>query len=244
MSEHVIITGHSRGLGAALANAWLDLDATVFGVARHGNAALKAAYPAHFQEMLADLADVDALMHVARSNAFREFCRESKRLWLFNNAGTVQPASVLGEQDADAIVQAVHLNILAPILLANAVVAAAGAKTQVNIVHIGSGAAATAYPGWSIYGASKAALKQHARVGLMENTQTRIVCIAPGVVDTAMQAEIRNDAGFPLRDRFQHLHDSGTLQDADDTAIKIVSYCLSHEFGQEAAVDVRQILGS
>ncbi|MDO5089993.1 MAG: SDR family NAD(P)-dependent oxidoreductase [Cardiobacteriaceae bacterium] len=243
MSEHVIITGHTRGLGAALANAWLDLDANVFGIARRSNSELKNAYPAHFQEMRADLGDSNALMHVARSNALRDFCRDSKRLWLFNNAGSVQPAKVLGEQDNNAIIHAVHLNILAPLLLANAVVAAAGAKTQVNIVHIGSGAAATAYPGWSIYGASKAALKQHARVGLMENTQTRIVCIAPGVVDTDMQTEIRSDTRFPLRDRFQHLHDSGTLQDADDTAIKIVSYCLSHEFGQEAAVDVRQILG-
>lgn len=241
MSEYVIVTGHSRGLGAALANAWLDCGASVFGVARQSNAALKAAYPAHFQEMCVDLADPQAVLRLAHSNAWREFCRESKRLWLFNNAGTVQPAKLLGEQDNEAIVQAVNLNILTPMVLANAAVAAAGPKAQVNVVHIGSGAAHTPYPGWSVYGASKAALNQHAQTAMLESTQTRVVCMAPGVVDTDMQAQIRNDATFPMRERFQYLHDNGNLQQAEDTAVRIVSYCLSQQFGQEAVVDIRRI---
>lgn len=241
MNEFVIVTGHSRGLGAALANAWLDCGANVLGIARQGNPALQAAYPEQFCEVALDLADSQALMSWLQGTTFQTFCRESDRLWLFNNAGTVQPAALLGKQHPEAIHAAVNLNILAPLLLSNAMAAAAGEQGQVNIVHISSGAAATAYPGWSVYGAGKAALNQHARTALIEDTQTRIVAIAPGVVDTAMQEEIRNDAGFPLRERFVQLHGSGALQDADDTAIKIVSYCLSHEFGQQALVDVRHM---
>lgn len=239
MAEHVIITGHSRGLGAALARVWLDWGANVLGIARHGNPGLAAEFPGQFQEKTLNLSETVRLTAWLESPKFRDFCGQGKRLWLFNNAGTVQPAARLGEQDNLLIQQAVHLNILAPLLLANSV--AALAKGEVNIVHISSGAANTAYPAWSIYGAGKAALNQHARVALMENTQTRVVAIAPGVVDTEMQAEIRNDPAFPMRGRFRQLHENGELQNAEDTAIKIVSYCLSDDFAMEAVVDVRKM---
>lgn len=237
--EHVIITGHSRGLGEALARVWMDWGANVLGISRHGNPALAAAFPGQFSEKSLNLAEITRLTAWLESPTFHDFCRQGKRLWLFNNAGTVQPAARLGEQDAIAIRQAVNLNIMAPLLLANAVVASA--KGEVNIVHISSGAATTTYPAWSIYGASKAALNQHARVALMENTQTRVVALAPGVVDTDMQAEVRNDPAFPMRGRFQQLHDNGELQNAEETAIKIVSYCLSDDFALDAVVDIRKI---
>lgn len=238
--ENVIITGHSRGLGAALAEAWLDWGANVLGIARQGNPELAQAFPGQFSEKLMNLAESNRLIAWLESPTFRDFCQTGKRLWLFNNAGTVQPAARLGEQENLLIQQAVNLNITAPLLLANAV--AHAGKGEVNIVHISSGAANTAYPAWSIYGASKAALNQHARVALGEDTQTRVVAIAPGVIDTDMQAEIRNDPAFPLRGRFQNLLDNGELQSAEETAIKIVSYCLSHEFGAQAVVDVRDMV--
>lgn len=238
--EYVIITGHSRGLGAALAAAWLDWGANVLGISRHGNAELAEAFPGQFSEKLINLAETNRLMAWLQSPTFKEFCNAGKRLWLFNNAGIVQPMARLGEQESTLIQQAVNVNITAPLLLANAV--AAAAKGEANIVHISSGAATTAYPAWSIYGASKAALNQHAHVALSEDTQTRVVAIAPGIVDTGMQEEIRSDTAFPLRGRFQNLHDSGALQSAEETAIKIVSYCLSHEFGAQAVVDVRDMI--
>lgn len=237
--EHVIVTGHSRGLGAALAAVWLDWGANVMGIARQGNPELAAAFPEQFQEKTLNLCETTRLLAWLESPTFRRFCEQGKRLWLFNNAATVQPAACLGQQDGQEILQAVHLNIAAPLLLANAVVA--HAKGEVNIVHISSGAATTAYPAWSIYGASKAALNQHARVALMENTQTRVVAMAPGVVDTDMQAQVRNDTAFPMRGRFQQLHDNGELQSAEETAIKMVSYCLSDDFALDAVVDIRHI---
>jgi len=172
---------------------------------------------------------------------FRHFCAEAERLWLFNNAGTVAPSAPLGTQDDEQIALTVNLNITAPLLLSNAVVAEARRPDNVNIVHIGSGAGRKAYPGWSIYGASKAALDRHAASAANEERGVRIVSLAPGTVDTAMQEGMRRDPHFPLREHFAKIHADGGLQNANDTALKILAYCLSEQFGREAIVDIRSI---
>ena len=233
----VIITGHSNGLGAALAAAWLAIGARVIGLARGNNPALAATYPSQLQETALDLADTEAVRAYSRSDVLREICQEADTLWLFNNAGTVAPSAPLGAQPDSDITHAINLNITAPLLLANAVLA--HARDRVRIVHISSGAARKPYPGWSIYGASKAALDRHAADASAEGV--RIVSLAPGVVDTAMQAGMRNDAAFPLREQFAALHADGKLQSASDTAAKILAYCQSDAFAREPIADIRTL---
>ena len=233
----VIITGHSHGLGAALAAAWLQHGARVLGLARRNNPELAAAYPGQLHETAIDLADPQAVLDYSRSDAFRHTCQTAETLWLFNNAGTVAPSAPLGTQPDDAITHAVNLNITTPLILANAVLAHARDRDNVRIVHISSGAARKPYPGWSIYGASKAALDRHAADAAAEGV--RITSLAPGVVDTAMQAGMRADPAFPLRAQFAALHADGKLQSASDTAAQILAYCQSDAFAREPVTDIR-----
>lgn len=233
----VIISGHSHGLGAALAAAWLKHGARVLGLSRRNNPALAAAYPGQLQEIAIDLADPQAVLDYSRSDAFRHTCQTAETLWLINNAGTVAPSAPLGAQPDDVIIHALNLNITAPLLLANAVLAHARDRDNVRIVHISSGAARKPYPGWSIYGASKAALDRHAADAAAEGV--RITSLAPGVVDTAMQAGMRADPAFPLRAQFAALHADGKLQSAAATAAKILAYCLSDQFAREPVTDIR-----
>ena len=237
MNPTVIITGHSYGLGAALAAAWLETGACVIGLARSNNAALAATHSGQLHETSIDLADPPAVLAYTRSDAFRHICQEADTLWLFNNAGTVAPSAPLGAQADDDITHALNLNITAPLLLANATVA--HARERVRIVHISSGAARKPYPGWSIYGASKAALDRHAADAAAEGV--RIVSLAPGVVDTAMQAGMRADPAFPLREQFAALHADGKLQSASDTAAQILAYCQSDQFAREPIADIRTL---
>ena len=61
-------------------------------------------------------------------------------------------------------------------MLAGAVASARALKTECRILHMSSGAGRSAYPGWSVYCATKAALDQHARaVALDHNINLRIV---------------------------------------------------------------------
>ena len=96
MNPTVIISGHSHGLGAALAAAWLQYGARVLGLARRNNPELAATYPGQLQETAIDLSDPQAVLNYSRSDAFRQTCQAAEILWLINNAGTVAPSAPLG----------------------------------------------------------------------------------------------------------------------------------------------------
>ena len=143
-----------------------------------------------------------------------------------------------------AVMQAVALNVAAPLALADAWVAATAGVPDRRIVHISSGAARNAYAGWSVYCATKAALDMHARaVQLDAVAGLRIESLAPGVIDTGMQAHIRaTDASqFPLVGRFQGLHRDGALQSPSDVARRLLAHVLGDAFGAEAVRDLRDL---
>jgi hypothetical protein len=134
------------------------------------------------------------------------------------------------------------LNVATPLMLA-AAVAKLGQGKQCRILHISSGAASSAYPGWSVYCASKAALDHHARaVQLDAQAGVRICSLAPGVIDTDMQAQIRATPTerFPLRQRFVDLKRQGGLAAPADCAARIVDFLLSEQFGEQPVDDVRK----
>jgi hypothetical protein len=236
--KKLIITGHTRGLGRALAELYLQRGWQVLGLAR-GRADMVSP---KLRQVRIDLADGAALAAWLSSGLLRDFLADSGSILLANNAGTVSPNALLGRQRPSEILSAVALNVSAPLLLSNAVLAARPARVPLDILHIGSGAGRKNYPGWSVYGATKAALDHHARCVAAEGHENvRITCLAPGVVDTAMQGEIRaaDEADFPMRPRFAALKEGGGLQSAEETAAKIAAYVESARFGEEAAADIR-----
>ena len=243
MTERVVLTGHSGGLGAALARCWLASGAAVLGLSRRKNASLHEQYRETLREVSLDLADPVALADWLRGPTLAAFCHGAERVWLFNNAATVAPGKVVGEQEREQVARAVNLNVSAPLLLTEALFSASDEKTRLRVVHIGSGAGREKrYPGWSCYGATKAALDQHARVAAAEgNARLQIVSLAPGIVDTAMQREIRGNRDFPLWQRFAALKKNGALQSATETAEKIFAYCYSEAFAEQALADIRAL---
>ena len=139
---------------------------------------------------------------------------------------------------------AVALNVSAPLVLADALVAATAGCGDRRIVHISSGAARNPYAGWSVYCATKAALDMHARaVQLDAVAGLRVASLAPGVIDTDMQAQIRASAegDFPLRERFEALKRDGQLASADDVARRLVAHVLSDAFGADHTPDLRNL---
>lgn len=236
--DKLIITGHTRGLGRALAELYLQRGWQVLGLAR-GRADMVSP---KLRQVRIDLADGAALAAWLSSGLLRDFLADAGSILLANNAGTVSPNALLGRQRPSETLSAVALNVTAPLLLANAALAARPARVPLDILHIGSGAGRKNYPGWSVYGATKAALDHHARCVAAEGHENvRIACLAPGVVDTAMQGEIRaaDEADFPMRPRFAALKEDGGLQSAEETAAKIAAYVESARFGEEAAADIR-----
>jgi benzil reductase ((S)-benzoin forming) len=238
-----ILTGHTRGLGAAIAANLLSRHIAVLGISRNRNAELEKQFPGALQQAAVDLGDSTALARWLDSGALQHFIAGGRQVMLINNAGTVQPVGPIASQDAAAIARSVGLNVMAPLMLAGAVAAAGRDAGEVRILHVSSGAARNAYPGWSIYCATKAALDQHARaVALDQTPYLRICSLAPGVIDTDMQAAIRATPleRFPLRERFEGLKRDGQLSSPVDCAGRLVDYLLSDQFGQTPVADLRE----
>lgn len=222
-----IVTGDSRGLGAALAAQLSEAGAEVLGISRTSGAAV-------------DLSDPGALTAWLDGGELAAFLDGASDIVLINNAGTVAPSEVVGQADPAAIVAAVNLNVTAPLLLTDAVLRLRPKGATVRVVHISSGAARRAYPGWAVYCATKAALDQHAQALAAENQDgVRVASIAPGIVDTDMQGDIRASDGFPLRDRFVAYKQEGSLVAPDDAARQVLAIVGSPGFGEEVIADVR-----
>jgi benzil reductase ((S)-benzoin forming) len=220
----VIVTGGSSGLGRSLlASAPADAVGLV-DVSRSGPPSLGREV-AH---VAADLADPGSWSDVATHLGRLVESREATRVTLFHAAGTLEPIGFAAEVEQEAYRRSVLLNSAAGQVLGAAFLAAVRGRADVRreLVLLSSGAARTSYPGWSAYGAGKAALDHWARTAAAEQEQrggVRVLSVAPGVVATPMQAHIRaTDAtDFPPVERFRRLHDDGELEDPDEVADRL-----------------------
>lgn len=232
-----IVTGHSKGLGEGIAAALLAQGIPVLGVSRG-----RAAQPARgLSEAEVDLSDSAALSAWLGGPVLHDFLQDTGTILLINNAGTVQPVGPLHDQDPLQVLRAVTLNVAAPLALAAAVVEVRG-DALCKILHISSGAGRSAYPGWSVYCATKAALDRHAEAVLLDgDASVRCVSLAPGVIDTGMQGEIRSATPeqFPMLERFIAMKEEGALQSAQTTGEQIVHFLMAGDFGSVAVADIR-----
>jgi sepiapterin reductase len=243
----VVLTGASRGIGAALARQLAKPATRLITLARRQDADL-AAYAAaqgtQLEQIAVDLSDTAAATAVAARLA-AELPRDASRYVLVNNAGTVSPVTSVDKlDDAAAINQALNLNVVAVMLLTSRFLAATqGLKADRRVLNISSGAGRNPTAGWGVYCATKAALDMYTRVAKQEQSAdgARLVSLAPGVVDTDMQVAIRSSdpSAFPALPRFQDLHASGKLASPEDVAARIAAYLERDDFGATEVDDIR-----
>lgn len=237
-----ILTGHSKGLGLGIAQALLAQGHPVLGLSRTENTALQQQFPALLQQSAVDLSDKQALDSLIQGKLLEKFIENTTLLLLINNAGLVTPIGPLSAQNPVRIADSIHLNVTAPMVLSAALARLRKGTLELRVLHVSSGAGRSAYPGWSVYCATKAALDMHAQaVQHDRQTSVKICSLAPGVIDTDMQAQIRQSdvALFPDKQRFIELNESGSLASPVITGERIVNYLLAPEFGTVAVDDLR-----
>ena len=230
-----IVTGGSTGIGSEIARqAATDSHEVIVVSRRPGpvghHVPIDLSQPAGWSTFGATVADV--------------FLR-ADQVEIFHCAGTLSPIGFAGETDSDAYRANVLLNSAAPQILGEAVLREAMSRSvAVTLVMITSGAARNPYPGWSAYGAGKAAMDQWVRITGEEQRirgGVKVVGIAPGVVDTPMQAEIRatDESRFPSVQRFRDQHSDGALLDPAEVARRIRAVIDQLDSG--AVVDLRDL---
>jgi hypothetical protein len=239
-----IVTGHTRGLGAAIAAKLLGRGIAVLGLARAHHPDLASRHPELLEQVGIDLADSAALAQWISGGALDAWLSDAGTALLVNNAGVVQPIGPLQTQDVATVASAIALNVAAPLMLSAAFAARCRKGTDCRILNVSSGAGRNAYPGWSVYCATKAALDHHARAVVLDKSPgVRICSLAPGVIDTDMQAEIRSTGveRFPMRERFEAMKREGALASAEDCAGRIVDHLLGDAFGAVPVADLREL---
>lgn len=238
-----IVTGHTRGLGAVIATQLLARGVRVPGIARGRSPAPSETGGGGLTQVQLDLADARALTSWLDGGELARFVGGARTALLVNNAGLLQPIGPLEAQSPDAVSHAVAVNTGAALALSAAFASATGDVPDRRILHVSSGAGSNAYAGWSVYCATKAALDHHARAVALDGTpRLRIGSVAPGVIDTDMQAEIRatTEDLFPDRERFVSLKREGQLRSPDEAGRAVVELLLSEAFGRQAVTDLRR----
>jgi benzil reductase ((S)-benzoin forming) len=220
MAELVWISGASSGIGRALVETVPWPSARVIGISRRPVPGISY--------LAVDLADPASWDEVGASFQRELAGFEGDRVVFVHAAGTLDPIGFAGEVDTAAYARNVLLDSASPQVLGHMFLAAAGPFTEArrHLVMLTSGAARTAYPGWSSYGAAKAAVDQWVRtVGAEQELRggIQVVAVGPGTVDTGMQNLIRAtaEADFPQRQKFLDLHEAGRLAPPAEVAARM-----------------------
>ena len=246
----VIVTGASKGLGAAFVEQLLSPDRRVIGISRSPNVALATLARdkgAWLDWYLQDLADVDATDRLATS-----ICdgmpRDAARYSLVNNAALADPVGPVASIEAAPLVAAMNVNLVATILFCARFLAATdGLDADRRILNISSGSGRRPMDGNGVYSATKAGMDIFSRCLKAEQEArpkgrpARVVSLAPGVVDTDMQTQMRSRGrdAFPQADYFEKMKNDGVLVAPDDAARKILGYLDRDDFGATEIDDVR-----
>ncbi|OCT10529.1 hypothetical protein A8709_12075 [Paenibacillus pectinilyticus] len=242
-----IITGGSKGLGAAIIRQLLEQGAAVHYMSRSENqtlrqAALRVEGQLTFHAYdLAQTEGLDSLMERILTN-----CDGVSSITLINNAGMLEPMTSIGRADPNDLQRSLQVNLVAPAVLTNSFIRLTQAwPIMKRVVGISSGAGRKPYPGWGAYCTAKAGLDMLTRcVGVEQLNQPHpvVICsVAPGVVDTEMQREIRaaSEEDFPQVSRFTRLHEQGELRSPEDTAQQLIHLLRTNAFEQGEIADLR-----
>ncbi|HEY9105666.1 MAG TPA: SDR family NAD(P)-dependent oxidoreductase [Roseateles sp.] len=228
-----IVTGSSRGLGAGLVRQLARPGNTVLGIARKADPALLA------EQWTLDLAD--PLPAAERLQAWLRAHTGWQSATLVNNAALLSAPGPLAATDLAELSAALRVGLEAPALLSRVFLAGTAGMPVRRILNISSGLGRRAMAGSAGYCAVKAGLDHLSRALALEEPGVGIVSLAPGVIDTDMQVQLRSadPERFPEQTRFQSLKDGSQLQTADDTAAAIVRFLMRPDFGKTVVTDIR-----
>ncbi|MEB2786442.1 SDR family NAD(P)-dependent oxidoreductase [Algoriphagus persicinus] len=234
----LILTGHSKGLGRAILDIFLEKDE--YDIIAISRTKLELNHP-RLNEISIDFGELEVLENQL-SELFPQ--GEFTEIILINNAGWIGEIKPVGSLQVKEMRTHVNINLLSPMYMTNAFVSAyKNSKARKIICNISSGAASKPVEGWAEYCSTKAAIAMFTMVAAKENTDSlfRFFSVAPGIIDTQMQEEIRQADGldFPQIERFKSYKDSGDLSTPEAVAAKICYLLENENEFQEVIQDVR-----
>jgi len=194
----VLVTGASRGIGAASARVFAAAGANVALLARSGEA-IGALAEEIGERALPLLCDVSSFEQV-RAAVEATLAAFGRLDVLVNNAGVLEPIARMEDADPQAWGQVIDINLKGVFYAMQAAYPAMLAQGGGTILTLSSGAAHSALEGWSAYCASKAGAAMLTMCADREwrGKGVRVMGLSPGTVATDMQARIRASGINPV----------------------------------------------
>jgi len=248
----VILTGASRGLGLAMAGQLLAADTQLLTLSRHPADALQgqaAAAGAGLTQWAVDLAGAVALVDRLAGWLQRHAPTPGEpppAVRLIHNAALLTPPGPADDLPAADLAAALRVGLEAPLVLSAAFLRVTrdwGGDRR--LLFISSGLGRRAMAGSAAYCAIKAGMDHLARALALDEAAhaagARVVSLAPGVIDTDMQRQLRgaDPRRFSEQGRFAEMHRSGTLDSPATAAAKVLRKLERDDFGTEPIADVR-----
>jgi benzil reductase ((S)-benzoin forming) len=244
-----ILTGASRGMGLAMARQLLACGHDLLCISRKTSEELAAQATQagrRCEQWPQDLARGDAA--AARLDTWLK-AQEGDALasvTLINNAGMIPRIAAIDEIPAAQIAEAMRVDLEAPMLLTSAFLGAtAGWQATRKVLNISSGLGRRAMAAQAAYCAAKAGLDHFSRCVALEQAAlpngARICALAPGVIDTDMQVQLRGGdaAHFPDVGTFVGLKEKGLLASPSEAARRILAILARPDFGSNPVADIR-----
>jgi benzil reductase ((S)-benzoin forming) len=192
--------------------------------------------------VICDLADdksIDNAIGILRQNVL-------KLDGIVHNAGVISPIMPMNRAPGDAWAENIQVNLIGVQRLTQGLYSLMQASEHCRVTTISSGASLRPIESWSSYCVAKAGQDMWARCLAEEGKADGItaISIAPGIVDTDMQKEIRStdSENFPSLSSFVGYYEDGDLSKADDVAKKLLPLITTHSLEQSGQrFDVREL---
>ena len=246
-SQVYVVTGASKGLGRSICLVLASKGFTVIGVARKSNEL--SSLESHLKNLNAKSATLacDLSSETQIVSAATKITHDFPVIdGLVHNAGIIGPVGSMFNVETSLWNETIQVNLLAAQQLTKLLYTSMVKSQHCRVTTISSGAAVNSLESWSAYCTSKAGLEMWTKSLAGEGKKHGIsaVSVAPGIVDTDMQATIRSVSvdDFPMVERFIGFHNNGDLVAPDDVAESLFQLMTNHSMDDSGnRFDVREL---
>jgi NAD(P)-dependent dehydrogenase (short-subunit alcohol dehydrogenase family) len=236
-------------MGLAIAEQLLQPGNNLICISRNQQASLTAQAQqvgVHLEQWTHDLADGAAASLALKAWLEKQTAQTFQSATLINNAGVIPNIGPLSQADPHNLAMALRVGLEAPMQLCAAFLGATENWHMTRkVVNISSGLGRRAMASQAGYCAAKAGMDHFTRCLALDEALkpngAKVTSLAPGVIDTDMQIQLRGAApeNFPDQNGFQQLKTTGMLTSPADAAKRILDYLNRPDFGSNPVSDVR-----
>jgi NAD(P)-dependent dehydrogenase (short-subunit alcohol dehydrogenase family) len=245
----IILTGASKGMGQAMAHQLLHPQVRLLCISRNIDDRLTKEAEKHgtfLEQWSADLSDGVGVAALLSTWLSALDSSQLKNATLINNAGVIGPLAPTQDNDPAQLAYALRVGLEAPMQLCAAFLNASQDWTaKRKVLNISSGLGRRPMASSAAYCAAKAGMDHFTRCLALEEALrphgAKVCSLAPGVIDTNMQTDLRSadPRAFPDQGNFAGLHAQGQLTSPEDAAKRVLAYLERADFGEQAVADVR-----